>query len=149
MGFDGVFLVLSGQAILLLLFLPFGFKARFLLSHGKYLLGIFFAGGAAILCFTYALIHGDVIRVMVLFYLLPIWGVLGGRIFLGETIDSIRWLGVGCALVGAFVILGGPKIFDAPPSWIDLIASFSDFNRPVDGSCLPITAHESHHVGSI
>lgn len=145
LGFEGVFLVLSGQIILLALFLPLGFNRRIFLSHAKYLLGIFFAGGAAILCFTYALIYGDVIRVMVLFYLLPIWGVLGGRIFLGEHIDSIRWLGVGCALVGAFFILGGAKVFDSPPSWIDFIAFLSGllfaannlFFRGVDDVPLP------------
>ena len=145
LGFEGVFLVLSGQAILLALFFPCGFKVRIFLSHGKYLLGIFFTGGAAILCFSYALIHGDVIRVMVLFYLLPIWGVLGGRVFLGERIDAIRWLGVACALVGAFFILGGPQIFDAPPSWIDVIAFLSGllfaannlFFRGVDDVPLP------------
>jgi drug/metabolite transporter (DMT)-like permease len=62
---------------------------------------------------------------MVLFYLLPLWGVLGGRIFLKESIDGWRYLGVALALVGAFVILGGFKAFDAPPSWIDLIALLS------------------------
>ncbi|MGB3961225.1 MAG: DMT family transporter, partial [Sulfurimonas sp.] len=75
--------------------------------------------------FTYALIYGEVIRVMVLFYLLPLWGVLGGRIFLKESIDSWRYLGVALALVGAFVILGGFKAFETPPSWIDLIALLS------------------------
>lgn len=122
LGFEGIVLILSGQLILAFLFFPSGFKVQYLRSHGKFLLGIFLAGGSAILCFTYALIYGDVIRVMVLFYLLPVWGVIGGRIFLGEHVDWVRWLGVSSAILGAFFILGGPVIFDAPPSWIDLIA---------------------------
>ena len=59
---------------------------------------------------------------MVLFYLLPVWGVAGGRFFLKEEIDRWRYLGVFLAISGAFLILGGFDVLDAPPSWIDLIA---------------------------
>lgn len=62
---------------------------------------------------------------MVLFYLLPLWGVVGGRIFLQERIDTWRYIGVALAIGGAFIILGGFKVFDTPPSWIDLIALLS------------------------
>ena len=40
-------------------------------------------GGIANLAFAVAIVRGDVVRVMVLFYLLPAWGVLGGRVVLG------------------------------------------------------------------
>lgn len=146
LGFEGVFLVLSGQAILSLLFLKAGFSYPLIKKYYKPLFGIFLCGGAAILCFTYALIYGDVIRVMVLFYLLPVWGVLGGKLFLGEKIDAIRLSAVSFALFGAFLILGHVKIFSQPPSWIDLIAFSSGlffaannlFFRGVDQ--LPLTS---------
>lgn len=125
MGFDGLILILSGQFILSFVFLTSGFKKQWLVSHRKSLMGIFWMGGGAILCFTYALIYGDVIRVMVLFYLLPVWGVIGGRLFLKERIDRLRWFGMFLAILGAFFILGGVRIFDAPPTWIDLIALVS------------------------
>jgi drug/metabolite transporter (DMT)-like permease len=86
---------------------------------------ILLLGGGASLNFTYALVNGEVIRVMVLFYLLPVWGVLGGKFFLKETIDRWRWLGASLAVFGAFFILGGFDALDAPPSWIDLIALLS------------------------
>ena len=127
LGFQGVFVVLSGQLLLAILFFPLGFKRAVFKKHWRALLGIFVAGGGAILCFTYAMIYGDVVRVMVLFYLLPVWGVLGGRVFLGEHIDALRWLGVGCALLGAFFILGAHTILDSPPTWMDLIAFLSGF----------------------
>lgn len=86
-----------------------------------------FLGGTANVAFAYALIHGDVVRVMVLFYLLPIWGVLGGRILLKEQIDIWRWLGVCLAIGGAFIVLGGAQLFSTAPSWIDLLALISGF----------------------
>ena len=122
LGFEGISLILFGHFILSVMFFRSGFKLSFIRSHAKPLLGIFIAGGSAILCFTYALIYGDVIRIMILFYLLPVWGVIGGRLFLGEHIDWVRWLGMLFALTGAALILGGPEIFDEPPTWIDFIA---------------------------
>jgi drug/metabolite transporter (DMT)-like permease len=71
--------------------------------------------------------YGEVVRVMVLFYLLPLWGVLGGALFLGEPLTRFRLLGMSLALVGAFLVLGGPSLFQSPPSWIDAIAIGSGF----------------------
>ena len=92
--------------------------------QGKpYLLLLFFIlGGYANLAFAIAMIYGDVVRAMMLFYLGPVWGVLGGRVFLGERIDLQRWSGVLFALVGAWLILGGEQIFASVPSPIDLLA---------------------------
>ena len=52
---------------------------------------IMFLGGFGNLAFATSLMYGDVIRVMVLFYLMPAWGVLGGWFFLKEKIDAKRW----------------------------------------------------------
>ena len=97
--------------------------------------GIFLLGGTANLAFAYALIHGEVVRVMVLFYLLPVWGVLGGRFFLGEKIDRQRALAVVLALTGAVLILGGPAVLAAPPSWLDLVAIASGFFFAMNNLC--------------
>src|SRR6476661_7153294 len=53
------------------------------------LFGAALTGGAANACFIAALMFGDVVRVMLMFYLAPVWGVLGARLFLGEPIT--RW----------------------------------------------------------
>lgn len=124
-GLEGIPMVFVSQLILALLFTRAGLRPEPLKQAWKATLGIALTGGSAILCFTYALMYGDVVRVMVLFYLLPVWGVLGGRVFLHEHIDRVRWFGVAIAIVGAFLILGGPRIFDLPPSWIDLLALLS------------------------
>jgi drug/metabolite transporter (DMT)-like permease len=79
-------------------------------------------GGLANLTFASAMVQGDVIRVMVLFYLLPAWGVAGGFFVLRERIDSQRWLSLACALAGAFLVLGGFHILKQAPSLTDLLA---------------------------
>lgn len=125
LGLEGIPMVFVSQLLLALLFTRAGLDLALMRRAWKASVGIAITGGSAILCFTYALMYGDVVRVMVLFYLLPVWGVLGGRVFLLEPIDRIRWFGVVIAIVGAFLILGGPRIFDSPPSWIDLLALLS------------------------
>lgn len=96
-------------------------------GHLQHMALIALFGGFANLLFQNALFYGDVVRVMILFYLLPIWSVLGGRIFLGEKIDSLRWMTLLAAISGGFLILGGFEVFKTPPSWIDLMAIGSGF----------------------
>ena len=80
------------------------------------------AGGGANVCFTSALMAGEVVRVMLLFYLAPVWGVLGGRIAFGEPITRLRVVGVVAALGGAFLLLGGTAVFKTPPGLVDVLA---------------------------
>ena len=47
------------------------------------LLLICLLGGTANLCFVNALMHGEAVRAMLLFYLAPMWSVLGGTLFWG------------------------------------------------------------------
>jgi drug/metabolite transporter (DMT)-like permease len=82
-------------------------------------------GGLANLAFATAIVSGDVVRVMVLFYLLPAWGVLGGWLLLGERVDALRKLTVAAALSGAFLILGGVRILAERPSLADVLAVVS------------------------
>ena len=79
-------------------------------------------GGWGNTAYVTALVQGDVVRVMLLFYLLPAWSVLGGRVFLGERISLRRGSAVALALTGAFLVVGGFSAFDAPLSLADLMA---------------------------
>jgi drug/metabolite transporter (DMT)-like permease len=96
-------------------------------GHFHHLVLIALFGGLANVLFQNALFYGDVVRVMILFYLLPIWSVLGGRVFLGEKIDLMRGVTLAAAIGGGFLILGGFGIFSTPPSWLDLMAIGSGF----------------------
>ncbi|MDQ9169961.1 DMT family transporter [Oxalobacteraceae bacterium R-40] len=44
-------------------------------------------------------------RVAILGYTMPVWAVLFGLLFYGERISHVAWLGVGCALAGALLLL--------------------------------------------
>ena len=84
------------------------------------LIGI--SGGIANAAFQTAISHGDVIRVMILFYLLPVWSVLGGRIILGEKIGLMRIVSVLMCLAGAFLILDVWHTSWRGITWIDVLA---------------------------
>ncbi|MEJ2469047.1 MAG: EamA family transporter, partial [Campylobacterales bacterium] len=99
MGIDGIALTMVAYGILALLLTPVLLRQfpqwR---NHKRAMAMITLFGGGANLAFTYALINGDVIRVMVLFYMLPLWGVLGGKFILNEEVDRWRWLGAALAV---------------------------------------------------
>ena len=79
-------------------------------------------GGWGNTAYISALLAGDVVRVALLFYLAPVWGVLGGRVFLGERITRRRLAALACALGGVVLVVGGDQSFAAPLGWNDLLA---------------------------
>jgi drug/metabolite transporter (DMT)-like permease len=79
-------------------------------------------GGWGNTAFVSAMVLGDVVRVMLLFYLAPVWSVLGGRLFLGERVSLRRAGAVALSLGGAFLVVGGTAAFAAPPSAADWLA---------------------------
>jgi drug/metabolite transporter (DMT)-like permease len=119
-GIRGVWVTLVAHGSVGLLALPLVWRTRrrWLASwRVMVLLAVF--GGLANLAFATAIVSGDVLRVMALFYLLPAWGVIGGRVLLGEVIDRSRQLSLVGALLGAFLVLGGSGLSAAPPTWIE------------------------------
>ena len=92
-------------------------------------------GGWGNTAYVTALVMGDVVRVMLLFYLLPAWSVLGGWLFLGERVSRRRGGAVTLALAGAFLVegagrgarwaflvVGGVAAFSTPFSMADAMA---------------------------
>jgi drug/metabolite transporter (DMT)-like permease len=122
-GIDGVPLTLIAFGTAGAALLPFLLRQRAQWrGDGRWLLVIALLGGYANLSFTTAMVYGDVVRVMVLFYLLPVWGVVGGRLFLGERIDTPRIACVIAALTGAGLILGAEALLTLRVHWTDLLA---------------------------
>jgi drug/metabolite transporter (DMT)-like permease len=91
-------------------------------SEWRWLLLLAAAGGWANAAFVHAMALGDVVRVMLLFYLSPVWAVLGGWLLLGERLSGRRAAAVGLALFGAFWVIGGGAAFNAPLSAADVLA---------------------------
>jgi drug/metabolite transporter (DMT)-like permease len=84
-------------------------------------------GGLANIAFQVSILNGDVIRVMILFYMLPIWSVLGGCLLLGEVLDRRRITTLMLCIGGAFLILQIWNVSWAFFSWIDALSLLSGF----------------------
>jgi drug/metabolite transporter (DMT)-like permease len=123
LGLAGVTFTAATYGLLGAAMLPFVWRQRRVWRHQTGLLvAVGLLGGAANACFVTALTYGEVMRMMLLFYLAPVWSVLGGRLVLGETISPPRALAVGTALLGALLLMGGPRVLVVPPGWQDLLA---------------------------
>lgn len=85
------------------------------------------AAGLTNLSFLVALIEGEVVRVMLLFYLSPLWSVLLGHWWLGEKISRKSMLMIAIAMSGTFMMLWHPQIGLPWPQgladWLALFAS--------------------------
>lgn len=93
-------------------------------------LALVLVGGWANTSFVNAVMLGDVARVMFLFYLSPVWSVLGGRLFLNERIPPARWGAVAGAIVGLWLVLGGPGVGGAGAlafTWVDALSLSAGF----------------------
>lgn len=122
-GLDGHAIALTAYALVAVLALPLiWFERGYWRKEWHLLLLIGFFFGLANFLFTSALMMGTVVRGMLLFFLLPAWGVLGGKFLLKERLGLRRLLAAFLCLLGVFIIMGGVKVFAAPLSLADLAA---------------------------
>ncbi len=73
------------------------------------------------------MILSDVVRVIFLFYLLPIWSMLSARLLYGVSISRSQMAVVVLALGGLFLLLGGDGNLPVPRAmgdWFGLLAGF-------------------------
>jgi len=126
MGLDAEYLVLIAFASAGILLSPFLFLQRqSWRGHVRYLMLIGLFGGLANLTFQLAIVHGNVVRVMILFYLLPVWSVLGGWYVLKEKPDWLRIVAMLISLTGAMLILQVDSSTFAGLDWVDVLAILS------------------------
>lgn len=94
--------------------------------HAPQLLWLMLASGLTNVCFNIALATGDVVRTVLLFYLMPMWVVLLARWLLHEAITGAAICRVVLALAGAVLVLGqGRMVLPVPSSaadWLALVA---------------------------
>lgn len=95
-------LVYAPGALLVLLLRP-GALGQCLRSPGLLLVAL--AAGGANVCFNLGVARGDVVRVVLLFYMMPVWATLLARWLLGERIGAAGWMRLALALAGALIVL--------------------------------------------
>lgn len=74
------------------------------------LLLIALANGWTNVAFILAVIDGNVVRVLLLFYLSPVWTVILGSLILGEQLTRISLITLLVAMAGAMFMLWDPEI---------------------------------------
>lgn len=88
------------------------------------------ASGTTNAAFNWAVTIGDVVRVVMLFYLTPLWTVLLARVLLGERLTPVAGFRIALALAGALVVLwpasgGGLPLPRSLPDWLGVIGGLS------------------------
>lgn len=87
------------------------------------------ASGTTNAAFNWAMVIGDVVRVVLLFYVMPLWAVLLARALLGEALTRGAALRVALALAGAAVVLwpdgGGWPLPTTLADLLGLVGGFS------------------------
>jgi drug/metabolite transporter (DMT)-like permease len=103
-------------------------RAWALFARRPALLGLGLAAGLTNVGFNWAVTQGDVVRVVLLFYLMPLWSVLLAWAFLGERPSLAALARVALALAGVAVVLKSPQAdWPVPASladWLGVAAGF-------------------------
>ena len=126
-GFEGMWSVVLFNAVSFVFVLPLMVRNWRELVPGRARFHVnSFLAGAAFVVYAGAFLYTDVIRVIVLFYTLPIWGFLLARIFIGDRITPIRWVCMALGIGGLLVICGVDQGFPLPSNlgdWMALVAA--------------------------
>ncbi len=129
-GLSGVWATLTmySAALLPFLFFAWRYKGIIRLQPVSCVLLAVFAGWCN-LAFVLAMLEGQVIRVLLFFYLSPVWSVLLGMLFLGERLRRDSWLVVLVAILGAGVMLWKPGLGNllelSRADWLALSSGFA------------------------
>ncbi|MEL4179099.1 DMT family transporter [Roseateles sp. PN1] len=87
------------------------------------------AAGMTNTAFNWGVATGDVVRVVLLFYLMPLWAVLLARLILGERLTALAGLRMALALGGAAIVLapegGGLPLPAGLSDWLGLAGGFT------------------------
>ena len=146
-GVSGNIVQVFAYGLAALLLLPFALRS---VSQWRDQLGLLavitLMGGWANASLVTSLTGGNVVRVMLLFFLAPVWTILAARIFLGEAFTRQRLLSLALALAGLVATLGGPELFSAPLSVIDLLALSSGLAFALNNVAVRVGHHLTDSV---
>ncbi len=101
------------------------------------------ASGSTNAAFNWAVTIGDVVRVVLLFYLMPLWAVLLARLLLRERLTPWAGVRVALALAGAAVVLwpqGGG--WPVPHNLAESLGVFGGFAFALNNVMLRHQAHQ-------
>ncbi len=129
-GLGGVWLTLTLYAAAMVASLPRTATAIPEFTRRPGLLALLMlAAGWTNIAFVEAVLEGNILRVLLLFYLSPLWATLMGWLFLHERITRVGFASLVVAMGGALLMLWNP-ILDWPwpqgkPDWMALSSGFA------------------------
>jgi drug/metabolite transporter (DMT)-like permease len=95
------------------------------------------ASGLTNVGFNWAVTVGDVVRVVLLFYLMPAWAVLVAWVMLGERPTAASLLRLLLAMAGVLIVLKSPDSpWPLPQGWADWLAIMGGFSFAVTNAVL-------------
>jgi drug/metabolite transporter (DMT)-like permease len=106
----------------------FGPRSRELRQHWRAALLIALTAGWTNLAYVLGMVGGEVMRVLLLFYLAPLWTVILARLLLGEHLTLRSGVLVALSLAGALVMLWPEDGLPLPANaaeWLGLSAGLS------------------------
>lgn len=128
-GVDGVVASTATYAVALVLGLAFFRRSLRAFSPSWPLFWLALAAGGCNLGYVLATLSGEVVRVLLLFYLAPLWTVLLSRLLLGERLNRFGVFVIALSLAGAATMLWSPRAGLPLPQdaadWLGLGAGFS------------------------
>jgi len=128
LGLAGAWQALVAYAVaLLVLLLARGLHLKGITERPWDVIGLILAIGWANVAFLLAVLQDEVVRVLILFYLSPLWTVLLGRWMLGER---IRWLTAWMlvlGMTGAVIMLWGDGALEIAVGLSDFLAVSAGF----------------------
>jgi drug/metabolite transporter (DMT)-like permease len=110
-------------------------------GHWHWLAALGLAAGWTNLAYVLAVLQGEVMRVLLLFYLSPLWTVLFSRFLLHEKLNRAGWAVMALAAGGALAMLWQPGEWPLPANraeWLALsagvaFAASNVISRHLDG----------------
>ena len=128
-GIDGFWVTLFIYSGTVIIALPFIIKHRREFIDNKWpLLVIAITVGWLNMAFILAVLDGQVVRVLLLFYLSPVWAALLGKFVLKEQLHVLGWLMIAIAIIGAVIMLWSPELgIPLPKEKSDWLALSSGF----------------------
>ena len=127
-GLNGAWATTGGFTIPLLCLLPFGVRRwRRIADVGWPLFAAGFLMAVAIALYAEGLLRGYVSRVILLFYLTPVWSTALGWLLLDHAITRGRVAAIAMGILGTFVVFGIGEGLSPPwtgAEWMGLLSGF-------------------------
>ncbi len=128
-GVDGPWVAVLTFATPVLFLLPVAFwRRRHFRSGGWLLIGTGLLIGTSSMLYADGVLVGEIVRVLLLFYLMPVWSVLFERLIIGTPVTPTRFGTIALGLVGMVVLMGFENGFPFPRSlgdWFGLASGVS------------------------